>query len=56
MASSPAAELVTMPAVVNPESVMEVLPVKAVNVPAAAVPPPMTPGFEKVAPFKEEAF
>ena len=56
MASSPAAELVTMPAVVRPESVMEVLPVKVVNVPAAAVPPPMAPGFEKVAPFKEEAF
>jgi len=53
---SPPAVLVTTPAVVRPESVTEVLPVKVVKVPAAAVPPPIAPGLEKVAPFKEEAF
>jgi hypothetical protein len=53
---SPAALFVTTPAVANPLSVTEVLPVKVVNVPAAAVPPPIAPGAANVAPLSEEAF
>jgi hypothetical protein len=47
---------VTTPAVVNPESVTEVLAVRVLKVPAAAVPPPMAPGAAKVAPLSELAF
>jgi hypothetical protein len=54
--NNPVLELRTTPLVVNPASVMEVLAVKVVKVPAAAVPPPIVPGAAKVAPFKEEAF
>ena len=47
---------VTTPFVLKPRSVREVLAVKVVNVPAAAVPPPIVPGVAKVAPLSEDAF
>lgn len=53
---SPPAVFVTTPAVLKPKLVMEVFAVKVVKVPAAAVPPPMAPGAEKVRPFSDEAF
>lgn len=52
---SPAAVFVTTPAVDNPTSVIEVLPVRVVNVPAPGVPPPIAPGLANVAPPKVEA-
>jgi hypothetical protein len=42
--------LVTTPFAASPVSVRDV------NVPAAAVPPPIAPGAAKVAPFREDAF
>jgi hypothetical protein len=52
----PADVLVTTPFVVNPPSVIEVFPVRAVKVPAAGVPPPIVPGAAKVAPLSDDAF
>jgi hypothetical protein len=54
--SNPPEVLVTTPAVVNPASVTEVLPVRVVKVPLPGVPDPIDPGAAKVAPFKDEAF
>ncbi len=54
--STPAAVLVTTPAVVRPESVIEVLAERVVKAPVEAVPDPIGPGAAKVAPFKELAF
>lgn len=53
---SPAAELVTTPAVVKPESVTDVFAVTVVKVAAPGVVPPMVPGAANVAPFSWAAF
>jgi hypothetical protein len=54
--NNPLLVFVTTPAVLRPLSVIDDVPVKAVNVPAAAVPPPIAPGAEKVNPLSDEAF
>lgn len=53
---SPAAELVTTPAVLKPESVTEVLAVTVVKVAAPGVVPPIVPGSANVFPLSWAAF